>query len=137
VGAIVFFREPRLDVSNLAMRVAPEHLELDIATALETSAGQAAGAVFLGSLTPAPLATTSAGPKHVRRRRCGRGSRRRSCNTTFSNEPYNGGGGGGGGGGGVGGVVGLGVHRERSRRWDGGCLILLGWNYSKVMRARW
>jgi histidinol dehydrogenase len=51
---------------DLANRIAPEHLELDIEEpARWLSRVKAAGAVFLGGLTPAPLGDYLAGPNHV------------------------------------------------------------------------
>jgi histidinol dehydrogenase len=51
---------------ELANRIAPEHLELDIGQASRwLGRVKAAGAVFLGGLTPAPLGDYLAGPNHV------------------------------------------------------------------------
>jgi histidinol dehydrogenase len=51
---------------ELANEIAPEHLELDIRNPSRwLPRVKAAGAVFLGSLTPAPLGDYLAGPNHV------------------------------------------------------------------------
>ena len=51
---------------KLANRIAPEHLELDIANpARWLPEISAAGAVFLGRMSPAPLGDYLAGPNHV------------------------------------------------------------------------
>ena len=51
---------------ELANRIAPEHLELDIADAARWLPRiSAAGAVFVGSMSPAPLGDYLAGPNHV------------------------------------------------------------------------
>jgi histidinol dehydrogenase len=51
---------------DLANQIAPEHLELDLRDASRwLPQVKAAGAVFLGSLTPAPLGDYLAGPNHV------------------------------------------------------------------------
>jgi histidinol dehydrogenase len=51
---------------ELANEIAPEHLELDLRNAARwLPQVKAAGAVFLGSLTPAPLGDYLAGPNHV------------------------------------------------------------------------
>jgi histidinol dehydrogenase len=64
-GAMVVVRD--LDEAfDLANEIAPEHLELDIRDyARWLPRVKAAGAVFLGSLTPAPLGDYLAGPNHV------------------------------------------------------------------------
>jgi histidinol dehydrogenase len=50
----------------LANRIAPEHLELDIKDAPQwLGRVRAAGAVFVGELSPAPLGDYLAGPNHV------------------------------------------------------------------------
>jgi histidinol dehydrogenase len=50
----------------LANRIAPEHLELDIKDAARwLGRVRAAGAVFVGELSPAPLGDYLAGPNHV------------------------------------------------------------------------
>jgi histidinol dehydrogenase len=50
----------------LANQIAPEHLELDLRDSARWLPNvKAAGAVFLGSLTPAPLGDYLAGPNHV------------------------------------------------------------------------
>ncbi len=58
---------PALDEAiELANRIAPEHLELDIASpARWLPKISAAGAVFIGSMSPAPLGDYVAGPNHV------------------------------------------------------------------------
>jgi histidinol dehydrogenase len=51
---------------DLANQIAPEHLELDLRDASRwLPRVKAAGAVFLGALTPAPLGDYLAGPNHV------------------------------------------------------------------------
>jgi histidinol dehydrogenase len=51
---------------ELANRIAPEHLELDVPNpARWLSHVTAAGAVFLGAMSPAPLGDYLAGPNHV------------------------------------------------------------------------
>src|SRR5216684_1038817 len=51
---------------ELANRIAPEHLELDVRNpARWLSQVTAAGAVFLGAMSPAPLGDYLAGPNHV------------------------------------------------------------------------
>src|SRR5712671_1263325 len=51
---------------DLANQIAPEHLELDLRDAARwLPRVKAAGAVFLGALTPAPLGDYLAGPNHV------------------------------------------------------------------------
>jgi histidinol dehydrogenase len=51
---------------DLANQIAPEHLELDLRdSARWLPRVKAAGAVFLGALTPAPLGDYLAGPNHV------------------------------------------------------------------------
>jgi histidinol dehydrogenase len=64
-GAMVVVRN--LDEAfELANEIAPEHLELDLRNAARwLPQVKAAGAVFLGSLTPAPLGDYLAGPNHV------------------------------------------------------------------------
>jgi len=50
----------------IANRIAPEHLELDMRDAARWArAVRAAGAVFVGELSPAPLGDYLAGPNHV------------------------------------------------------------------------
>ncbi|HLK86016.1 MAG TPA: histidinol dehydrogenase [Candidatus Binataceae bacterium] len=50
----------------IANRIAPEHLELDIRDAARWAGRvRAAGAVFVGELSPAPLGDYLAGPNHV------------------------------------------------------------------------
>ncbi|HUO04791.1 MAG TPA: histidinol dehydrogenase [Candidatus Binataceae bacterium] len=64
-GAMVVVRdlEEAFDLSN---RIGPEHLELDIRKPAKwLPRVKAAGAVFLGLLTPAPLGDYLAGPNHV------------------------------------------------------------------------
>jgi histidinol dehydrogenase len=58
---------PGLDEAfKLANRIAPEHLELDVADpARWLSKVSAAGAVFVGAMSPAPLGDYLAGPNHV------------------------------------------------------------------------
>ena len=64
-GAMVVVRD--LDEAfDLANEIAPEHLELDVRNASRWLPHvKAAGAVFLGALTPAPLGDYLAGPNHV------------------------------------------------------------------------
>jgi histidinol dehydrogenase len=64
-GAMVVVRN--LDEAfALANEIAPEHLELDLRNAARwLPRVKAAGAVFLGALTPAPLGDYLAGPNHV------------------------------------------------------------------------
>ena len=51
---------------DIANEIAPEHLELEIRNASRSlSRVKAAGAVFLGGMTPAPLGDYVAGPNHV------------------------------------------------------------------------
>lgn len=51
---------------DLANRIAPEHLELDVANPSRyLPLVKAAGAVFLGPMSPAPLGDYLAGPNHV------------------------------------------------------------------------
>jgi histidinol dehydrogenase len=51
---------------ELANRIAPEHLELELADARRWLARvQTAGAVFVGGMSPAPLGDYMAGPNHV------------------------------------------------------------------------
>jgi histidinol dehydrogenase len=50
----------------IANRIAPEHLELDLKhAARRVGRVRAAGAVFVGALSPAPLGDYAAGPNHV------------------------------------------------------------------------
>ncbi len=64
-GAIVVVRG-LAEAFELANLIAPEHLELDIREpARWLKRVRAAGAVFLGGLTPAPLGDYLAGPNHV------------------------------------------------------------------------
>lgn len=64
-GAIVVVRD-LAEAFDLANRIAPEHLELDIKQPQRWLARvKAAGAVFLGGLSPAPLGDYLAGPNHV------------------------------------------------------------------------
>ena len=64
-GAMVIVQD--LDEAfELANEIAPEHLELDVRNPSRwLPRVKAAGAVFLGSLTPAPLGDYLAGPNHV------------------------------------------------------------------------
>jgi len=64
-GAMVVVRD--LDEAfALANEIAPEHLELDVRKPSRwLPQVKAAGAVFLGALTPAPLGDYLAGPNHV------------------------------------------------------------------------
>jgi histidinol dehydrogenase len=64
-GAMVIVHD--LDEAfELANKIAPEHLELDLRNPSRwLPRVKAAGAVFLGSLTPAPLGDYLAGPNHV------------------------------------------------------------------------
>ena len=64
-GAMVIVHD--LDEAfELANQIAPEHLELDLRDAARwLPRVKAAGAVFLGALTPAPLGDYLAGPNHV------------------------------------------------------------------------
>jgi histidinol dehydrogenase len=51
---------------ELANRIAPEHLELDLKDAARhLKRVRAAGAVFVGEMSPAPLGDYAAGPNHV------------------------------------------------------------------------
>ncbi len=64
-GAIVVV-EDLAEAFELANRIAPEHLELDVKNpARWVGRVRAAGAVFLGELSPAPLGDYLAGPNHV------------------------------------------------------------------------
>jgi histidinol dehydrogenase len=64
-GALVVVRD--LDEAfELANRIAPEHLELDICNPSRwLPKVKAAGAIFLGPMSPAPLGDYLAGPNHV------------------------------------------------------------------------
>ena len=64
-GAMVIVKDLN-EAFELANEIAPEHLELDIRNpARWMPRVKAAGAVFLGSLSPAPLGDYLAGPNHV------------------------------------------------------------------------
>ncbi len=64
-GAMVIVKDLN-EAFELANEIAPEHLELDIRSpARWLPRVKAAGAVFLGSLSPAPLGDYLAGPNHV------------------------------------------------------------------------
>jgi histidinol dehydrogenase len=64
-GAAVVVRN-LTEAFDLANRIAPEHLELEIDRAADWLARvRAAGAVFLGANSPAPLGDYLAGPNHV------------------------------------------------------------------------
>jgi histidinol dehydrogenase len=64
-GAMVVV-EDLAEAFDLANQIGPEHLELDIRSPSRwLPRVKAAGAVFLGSLTPAPLGDYLAGPNHV------------------------------------------------------------------------
>jgi histidinol dehydrogenase len=64
-GAIVEVRDLN-EAFKLANIIAPEHLELDIENPARWLAQvKAAGAVFLGGMSPAPLGDYLAGPNHV------------------------------------------------------------------------
>jgi len=64
-GAMVVVRDLE-EAFDLANEIAPEHLELDVRdSARWLPRVKAAGAVFLGALTPAPLGDYLAGPNHV------------------------------------------------------------------------
>ena len=64
-GAMVVVRNLE-EAFTLANEIAPEHLELDVRNPSRwLPQVKAAGAVFLGSLTPAPLGDYLAGPNHV------------------------------------------------------------------------
>jgi histidinol dehydrogenase len=64
-GAAVVVRDLQ-EAFALANRIAPEHLELDIADpARWLNHVTAAGAVFVGAMSPAPLGDYLAGPNHV------------------------------------------------------------------------
>jgi histidinol dehydrogenase len=61
--AVVGDLKEAFDIANL---IAPEHLELDVRSPSKwLPRVKAAGAVFLGGLTPAPLGDYLAGPNHV------------------------------------------------------------------------
>jgi len=64
-GALVVVRD--LDEAfELANRIGPEHLELDVRNASRwLPKVKAAGAIFLGPMSPAPLGDYLAGPNHV------------------------------------------------------------------------
>lgn len=64
-GAV--FKVPKLDTAfQLANRIAPEHLELQIREPFDSlDQIRHAGAVFLGSYTPEPVGDYIAGPNHV------------------------------------------------------------------------
>jgi histidinol dehydrogenase len=64
-GALVVVRNLE-EAFDLANRIAPEHLELDLKDAARhLKRVRAAGAVFVGELSPAPLGDYAAGPNHV------------------------------------------------------------------------
>ena len=64
-GALVVVRD-MTEAFEIANHVAPEHLELEIRDARRWLARvRAAGAVFLGDFSPAPLGDYLAGPNHV------------------------------------------------------------------------
>lgn len=64
-GALVVVRS-LAEAFELANRIAPEHLELDVKDAARhLGRVRAAGAVFVGELSPAPLGDYMAGPNHV------------------------------------------------------------------------
>jgi histidinol dehydrogenase len=64
-GALVVVRDLE-EAFELANRIAPEHLELDIRNpARWLPKVKAAGAIFLGPMSPAPLGDYLAGPNHV------------------------------------------------------------------------
>ena len=64
-GAMVIVRDLN-EAFELANEIAPEHLELEVRNPSRwISRVKAAGAVFLGPLTPAPLGDYLAGPNHV------------------------------------------------------------------------
>jgi len=64
-GALVVV-ESLEEAFAIANRIAPEHLELDMRDAARWArAVRAAGAVFVGELSPAPLGDYLAGPNHV------------------------------------------------------------------------
>jgi histidinol dehydrogenase len=64
-GAMVVVRDLK-EAFDLANEIAPEHLELDLRNPSRwIPKVKAAGAVFLGPLTPAPLGDYLAGPNHV------------------------------------------------------------------------
>lgn len=64
-GALAVVRS-LAEAFELANRIAPEHLELDLKDApRHLKRVRAAGAVFVGEITPAPLGDYAAGPNHV------------------------------------------------------------------------
>ena len=64
-GAVIVVSE-LAEAFDLANEIAPEHLELEIRNASRwLPRVKAAGAVFLGAMTPAPLGDYVAGPNHV------------------------------------------------------------------------
>ncbi len=64
-GALVVVRD-LAEAFELANRIAPEHLELEIKDAERwITHVRAAGAVFIGAMSPAPLGDYIAGPNHV------------------------------------------------------------------------
>lgn len=64
-GAMVVVKDLN-QAFDLASQIGPEHLELDVRNPSRwLPKVKAAGAVFLGSLTPAPLGDYLAGPNHV------------------------------------------------------------------------
>jgi histidinol dehydrogenase len=64
-GAMVVVRDLN-EAFELANQIAPEHLELDLRNPSRfLPRVKAAGAVFLGAMTPAPLGDYLAGPNHV------------------------------------------------------------------------
>jgi histidinol dehydrogenase len=64
-GAALIVRDLE-EALELANQIAPEHLELDVADpARYLPMVRAAGAVFLGPMSPAPLGDYVAGPNHV------------------------------------------------------------------------
>lgn len=64
-GALIVVRD-LAEAFEIANQIAPEHLELEIRNPGRwLSAVRAAGAVFLGAMSPAPLGDYLAGPNHV------------------------------------------------------------------------
>jgi len=64
-GAIIVVKDMAAAI-NMANRIAPEHLELQINDALEVVGKiRNAGAIFVGNYTPEPVGDYIAGPNHV------------------------------------------------------------------------
>ena len=86
-GAVVLVRS-LAEACDIANRIAPEHLEIDVKNADRLlKSVRAAGAVLIGGLSPAPLGDYLAGPNHVLPTGVLRVLPRHWGRTTLSNEP--------------------------------------------------